>query len=617
MSAADAAQQAGGSGGGMAASNAEYSEPATLQQQHHQQQQQPASQRPSLTDGGRQTNPHYIQRPVHGWRLDNFVQPKADLVNADDPRVKDDIIRMIAQYLGDEGFNGSKLTLLDEANVKAFEREERQTEIKRIRKAILDGDWAEVDKLCARSVLRNNKSFIYAAYKQQYLEYIEHHEIQKAFTHLNKRLKPLEHLQTTPNEFKDLCYLLTAKSVHDVPSFRNWDGIVPAREKLAELFQSMIDYDDGDREGSVYVPPNRLLKLMRQAVAYQVEMSRYHPSITPKLSTLLHDYTPLVVPNAVKTVFRGHTGNVKCVEFVGEDGRLIVSGSSDNTCRVWETETGAAVGVLEGHSSRIWDMSSTLDGSFVASASGDSTVKLWSLKESTMPCVSTLQGGSGDVYTVKYHPTGAFLATGGYDKVVRLYDVERGVVAKTFTGHQLSIPKVIFSPLGNLIISGSKDNTIKFWDIVSGLCIKTISSHLGEVTCVEMNADGTMLLSSSKDNSNRLWDIRMLRPIRKFKGHQNTSKNFIRASFAGESLIVGGSEDGAVYVWDRDKGGVLQRLRGGHAGIVYSVAWNARQALFASCAEDHSLCTWWYRPPASDAAPAASASSTGAPPTLE
>eukprot|EP00842_Homolaphlyctis_polyrhiza_P005930 jgi/Hompol1/6338/HPOL_001506-RA len=210
-----------------------------------------------------------------------------------------------------------------------------------------------------------------------------------------------------------------------------------------------------------------------------------------------------------------------------------------------------------------------------------------------MPCIATLDESSGDVYTVKYHPTNRFIAMGGYDKIVRLYDLERGVVAKSFQGHQLSVSKVIFSPLGNLIISGSKDNTIKIWDIVSGLCIKTISSHLGEVTSVEMNADGTLLLSSSKDNSNRLWDIRMLRPIRKFKGHQNTSKNFIRASFAGESLIVGGSEDGVVYVWDRDKGEVLQRLRG-HGGIVYSATWNARQALFASCSEDRTLCTWAF-----------------------
>lgn len=43
----------------------------------------------------------------------------------------------------------------------------------------IDGDWAEVDRLCTKALLKNHKSFLYAAYKQQYLEYIEHHEVQK------------------------------------------------------------------------------------------------------------------------------------------------------------------------------------------------------------------------------------------------------------------------------------------------------------------------------------------------------------------------------------------------------------------------------------------------------
>lgn len=108
-----------------------------------------------------------------------------------------------------------------------------------------------------------------------------------------------------------------------------------------------------------------------------------------------------------------------------------------------------------------------------------------------------------------------------------------------------------------------------------------------------MNSSGTLLLSSSKDNSNRLWDVRMVRPIRKLKGHQNTSKNFIRANFADNNLIVGGSEDGIVYIWDQETGEVLQKLRG-HQGVVYDSAWNAKQGMLASCSDDQTCKVWWY-----------------------
>jgi WD40 repeat protein len=56
---------------------------------------------------------------------------------------------------------------------------------------------------------------------------------------------------------------------------------------------------------------------------------------------------------------------------------------------------------------------------------------------------------------------------------------------------------------------------------------------------------GTLLLSCSKDNSNRLWDIRSTSPLRRLKGHSNTSKNFVKACFAGDdAIVVGGSEVG-------------------------------------------------------------------------
>ncbi|KAI9014672.1 WD40-repeat-containing domain protein [Gaertneriomyces semiglobifer] len=522
-----------------------------------------------------------------------IIRPTEDIFNSSEDRIKEDIIRMIVQYLHDEGYTTSTMTVLDEANVKLYEREERHAEIRRMRKAVLDGDWAEVDKLCTKTLMKNHKSFLYAVYKQQYLEYIEHHEIQKAFTHLNKRLKPLEHLQTTPNEFKDLCYLLTAKSVHDAPAFKDWAGITPAREKLAEHFQNMVDFESADRDGSVYVPPQRLLTMLRQAVAYQIESSRYHPRIAPRVTTLLADYHSLTIPNGVRNTLAGHKDNVKCIAFIGDDGLSIISGSSDSTCRIWNTETGECQGVLEGHLSRIWDVASSKAGLTVASASGDGTVKLWDLRTNKMQCMTTLEDSNGDVYSVDFHPAGRHIVSGGYDKTVRLYDIERQTVVKTFSGHQLSVSKTIFNPLGNLIVTGSKDNTIKFWDITSGLCIRTISSHLGEVTSVDLSSNGSLLLSSSKDNSNRLWDIRMVRPIRKFKGHQNTSKNFVKAGFAGDALVVGGSEDGIVYVWDATKGDILQKLRG-HRDIVYSAAWNPRQSLFASCSDDRTVKTWWF-----------------------
>lgn len=79
-----------------------------------------------------------------GWNLDDILAPSGlfclnieKLLSDTDPKIKFDIIRMIAQYLNDEGYIASKTMVLDETNLKTFEREEQLNEIKRMKMAIL------------------------------------------------------------------------------------------------------------------------------------------------------------------------------------------------------------------------------------------------------------------------------------------------------------------------------------------------------------------------------------------------------------------------------------------------------------------------------------------------
>lgn len=83
-----------------------------------------------------------------------------------------------------------------------------------------------------------------------------------------------------------------------------------------------------------------------------------------------------------------------------------------------------------------------------------------------------------------------------------------------------------------------------------------------------------------------------MKPIKKFKGHQNTSKNFIRSSFGPqEALVIGGSQDGCVYVWDIESENVLQKLED-HDGVVYVAKWNRSMNLLVSCSHDCTVKTW-------------------------
>ena len=96
--------------------------------------------------------------------------------------------------------------------------------------------------------------------------------------------------------------------MHDAPSFKHWEGVTAAREKLAETFGEMIEGEREEREGSfahdgylrpkssqvvtgnVFVPAGRLVTLLEQAVSYQISRARYKPKDPPAISSCAFGY---------------------------------------------------------------------------------------------------------------------------------------------------------------------------------------------------------------------------------------------------------------------------------------------------------------------------------------
>ncbi|HEX2032094.1 MAG TPA: hypothetical protein VHL78_11980 [Actinomycetota bacterium] len=74
----------------------------------------------------------------------------------------------------------------------------------------------------------------------------------------------------------------------------------------------------------------------------------------------------------------GHTGPVNDVAYA-PDGSAIATASADGTVRVWNPASGAQEVMLSGHETGVWDLAFSPDGSKLASASPDGTVRVWAL----------------------------------------------------------------------------------------------------------------------------------------------------------------------------------------------------------------------------------------------
>jgi len=151
------------------------------------------------------------------------------------------------------------------------------------------------------------------------------------------------------------------------------------------------------------------------------------PSVGAATSSVSIPTSPKVsVPSVVKGVWRevatlrGHRRYVGSVTF-SPDGKFLASGSGDWTVKVWEVGSWREVATLKGHGDDVRSVAFSPDGKFLASGSSDNTVKVWEV--GSWREVATL--GHGDsVLLVTFSPDGKFLASGSADKTVKIWEVE-------------------------------------------------------------------------------------------------------------------------------------------------------------------------------------------------
>jgi hypothetical protein len=139
---------------------------------------------------------------------------------------------------------------------------------------------------------------------------------------------------------------------------------------------------------------------------------------------------PETFPPAI-AVFQGHTNSVNTCTLTA-DGSRLVSGSDDNTLRVWDMSSMECVGTLKGQTGRVSTCTLTADGSRLVSGSFDNTLLVWDM--SSMKCVGTLQGHTGWVNTCTLTADGSRLVSGSADNTLRVWDMSSMECVGTLQG---------------------------------------------------------------------------------------------------------------------------------------------------------------------------------------
>jgi predicted NACHT family NTPase len=282
----------------------------------------------------------------------------------------------------------------------------------------------------------------------------------------------------------------------------------------------------------------------------------------------------------------GHTKDVNTIA-ISPDGKILASGSDDNTIKLWELPSGRELHILIGHTDPVWSVAFSPDGKTLASGSADNTIKLWELPSGRK--VHTLTGHTYHVWSVAFSPDGKTLASGSSDSTIKLWELPSGRELHTLTSHMNFVLTVAFSPDGKTLASGSSDNTIKLWELPSGRELRSLTGHTSYVRHVAFSPDGRILASSSHDNTIKLWDLSSGRELRSLTGH---TSYVLSVTFSPDgNILASSSGDETIKLWDLSSGQELRTLTG-HTNPVWSVVFSPDGKILASSSEDKTIRLW-------------------------
>jgi WD40 repeat protein len=71
-------------------------------------------------------------------------------------------------------------------------------------------------------------------------------------------------------------------------------------------------------------------------------------------------------------------------------------------------------------------------------------------------------------------PDGSWLASASHDATVRLWKSADGTPGATLTGHTGSVRKLAISPDGSWLASAGDDGTLRLWNTVDGACLTAL-----------------------------------------------------------------------------------------------------------------------------------------------
>ncbi|PLX22850.1 MAG: hypothetical protein C0597_01710 [Marinilabiliales bacterium] len=291
--------------------------------------------------------------------------------------------------------------------------------------------------------------------------------------------------------------------------------------------------------------------------------------------------------NLIATL-KEHSDEVHSIAF-SPDGKQFISGSKDETIKIWDFGTLQAIQTLQRHYATIYELEYSADGGFFFSG-GDKTINIWNKDGSY---VNSLSGHTTAVWSLGVSRNGKYLVSGSFDNNFRLWDIKKAETLHIFENNKKSVLAVAYSISNNLIACGSQDGSIQLYTFDNFELIHSFSAHGGNIYSLDFSNNGKYLASASRDNNVKIWDLEKMEISHVLTGHERSVMSIKYSS--NDRYLLSGSYDASIILWDVQKGEEIYTFLG-HSMPVNDIDISQDCKYILSASSDQTIKLWEIKP---------------------
>lgn len=231
-------------------------------------------------------------------------------------------------------------------------------------------------------------------------------------------------------------------------------------------------------------------------------------------------------------------------------GHRAVTGSFGSGVVFWDLIAGKRLAKRYGHAKRILSFAFSADGNFVASGSDDHTVRIWDFASQKTQRTINLDA---PVHFVTFSPDGSQLFTSTIDPRgwqlpgrQQLWETATGKPLLELKGHNAVVNAAAFDLDGRELTSCGADGQLCRWTVATGERIHASYrpdglSHAGLIR------NDALLVLRRFNKGVLIYDLRSMSPIAEFDVPTRAVTDLRVAPL--QNRIIGGTDEGLVYVW--------------------------------------------------------------------